>query len=82
VNNKLQKLQTEAVVTYFQAISRKLPAGFGENHEISVRICSSGRDLKPEPPEYEAGLLLTPTQSVKVCVLHSTYIINVRGSSS
>jgi hypothetical protein len=38
MNNKLQKSQNEAVVTYFETISRNLPAGFEKSHETSVRI--------------------------------------------
>jgi len=38
MNHKLQKSQKEAVVTYFETISRSLPAGFEKSHETSVRI--------------------------------------------
>jgi len=38
MNNKLQKSQKEAVVTYFETISRNLPAEFEKSHGTSVRI--------------------------------------------
>jgi hypothetical protein len=38
MNNKLQKSQKKAVVTYFETVYRNLPAGFEKSHETSVRI--------------------------------------------
>jgi hypothetical protein len=47
----------EEVVVYFTFLSRHSPGEIEENQEIfSQDSWSPGRDLHPEPPEYEAGL--------------------------
>ena len=75
MNNKLQKSQKEAVVTYFETIFRNLCIGLEKNQEIYVRIECLG-------PRFENGTSwsgsTTPTLSAKVCVLHSCYITNIR----
>jgi hypothetical protein len=44
----------------FTALSQNLPEGTEEKHEnLSQNFQSSGRDLDPEPLEYEAGVLTT-----------------------
>jgi hypothetical protein len=60
MNNALEKIWKEAVVTLFQVLSRHLPGGTEKFHEnlIQDNNCLA-RDLNPGPPEYEAGVLTT-----------------------
>jgi hypothetical protein len=48
-------------VPYFKVLSRHLPGGTEENYEKthSQDSWSTARDLKPGPPEYEAGVIIT-----------------------
>jgi hypothetical protein len=50
----------------FKALSWHMPGRTEENHEnLSQDSLSPGRDLNPEPPEYETGVLTTqPRRSV------------------
>jgi hypothetical protein len=41
----------------FEVLSRTLPGGTDENHEMPQDSLSLGRYLNPGPPEYEAELL-------------------------
>jgi hypothetical protein len=47
----------------FNVLSRTVVGETEENHDIiSQDIRCSGRDMKPGPPEYEAGMLTTRPQ--------------------
>jgi hypothetical protein len=57
----------EAVVTYYEVLSRHLPGGSEENHENPESIgWYPGRDLNSGPPEYEARMLTSISRMRKV----------------
>jgi hypothetical protein len=66
-NGELKRICKEAVAAYFKALSRHLPGGTEENNENHSRDSwSPGRDINPEPPEYETGMITTrPRRSVQ-----------------
>jgi hypothetical protein len=60
VNDELTKIWKEALWPNFKVLSLHSPRKTKENHEKLRRNSRSpGRDLNPEPPEYETGVLTT-----------------------
>jgi hypothetical protein len=60
VNDELEKIWKEAVMTKFKVLSWYLPGGSEENHKnLSQDSQSPSQDLNLGPPEYEAGVLTT-----------------------
>jgi hypothetical protein len=60
MNNELERIWEEAVMTQLKVLSRRLPGGTKEIHEnLSQDSLSPGRDLKLGPPDEEAGVLTT-----------------------
>jgi hypothetical protein len=47
----------EAAITYLKILSWHLPARSKYTHEMIQISWCPGRDSKPGPPEYEAGLV-------------------------
>jgi hypothetical protein len=66
----------------FKVLAQHFPGGTEENHEHRQYSRSLGGDLKPGPPEYEAGVLTTqPRRSVERCYVrhhgkHGWIILN------
>jgi hypothetical protein len=56
MNDELERICKEAVVSIFEVLSRNFPGWTEENHK---NLIQGSRDLNPEPPEYEAGVLIT-----------------------
>jgi hypothetical protein len=61
MNNELERVWKEAIVTYFKILPRHLTGGTEENHgkPQSQDIRSPDCDLNPGPPEYESGVITT-----------------------
>jgi hypothetical protein len=68
VNDELERIWKEAVAAYFKTLLRQLSGGTEENHvNQSQESRSTGQDLNPGPPEYEAGALTTrPPRSIRI----------------
>jgi hypothetical protein len=55
MNNELERIWKEAVMTWFKVISQHLPGGTEEaTNNLSRGRWFPVRDLNPRPPEYEA----------------------------
>jgi hypothetical protein len=66
MNAELERMSKEAAMFLFKVISRYLPGGTDEKHEYPSQDSQSpGRDLNPESPEYEAGVLITRSQRLR-----------------
>jgi hypothetical protein len=76
MNDELERIWKEAVMAYFNVLSRHLSEGTEANHEkICPDVRTRGRDLKLEPPEYEAEVLNTlPQRSVTSFITPYKYI--------
>jgi hypothetical protein len=58
--NELERAWKEAVVAYFNVLSRQFPGETEENYEnLSQNRRSPGRDLKLRLTEYEALVIIT-----------------------
>jgi hypothetical protein len=62
VDNELGRMWKEAVVPWFKVLSQHFPLGAEEHHGKSYDSPSQGPDLDPGPPEYEAGVSITPSR--------------------
>jgi hypothetical protein len=61
-------MKKEAVVAYFKVLPRHLPEGTETTTKNLSRYSRSpGRDLKPGPSEYEAGVLPTQPRRLVIC---------------
>jgi hypothetical protein len=62
MNNESENIWNKSAVAYLEVLSRNLPGETDETHENLIQSSRfSGRDLKAESPDYEAGELTTRT---------------------
>jgi hypothetical protein len=57
LNKDLERMWKEAVLVYFEVLSRNVLGGTEENHKKSISIAGlQTRDLNPGSPNYECVL--------------------------
>jgi hypothetical protein len=71
MNSELEGLHKVTVVPEFEILYLYFPVATEENHGIYHQNgLSTGKHLNVEPPEHEAGLLLTISGSIQRLALH------------
>jgi hypothetical protein len=65
VNDELERMRKEVVVTYFKVVFQYLPGGDDEGHANPVRFVEN---QTLQPPKYEPGLLRSIPVSIFVII--------------
>jgi len=70
-NTKLGRKYKEAVVDYFELLSRRFSTGTHENYERTRKKVRSGRGSNQAPPEYKS--VTSPLEpNCRICYIRST----------